>query len=285
MLTNKVFREHALSSADLLLTQINSLPGTEMRISDGIGASELIKIFTWRATHHLSHGASWMADVQSWHLSNKTTRNNSVILKWDKLESKKFSRPNRLAFVHLQDDASVHVYMITRCGSSRSREPCPKYIILPDFRTPQSQIYQHPFDGHCAVEVLRVAAYSPRHGEYIRYPHIAVLYRVTKRRGNSTEISSWRKINCYRLEEFGHVMVETLDPEGLYPLSAEVLSMAVSPDGVVVVLSHGTSGYGIEFYWKSKDGHNNGMYSRFRTCTASQFAAEATHRFIHRANA
>jgi hypothetical protein len=249
MLTNKLFREHALASTSLLLKQISRIPGIDAKQSDGHDAATLMNIFVKRATQHLRHGA-WMTDVS---LCNPMNGKHSC----------------QLAYAHVRDDASVHVYFIEK-GGETGQEYLPrlKHVI-----TPHSVQGRYPCkEGlDCTIRVLKVAPYTPRVVGYNIWTHIAVLYLVTLRDSNSNVLNSWRKITIFGLDaNFGPLIVETLDPAPQSTIPEDVTAMAVSSERVVVVVSeqHGIhNNYHVNFYWKWRDESSQGtqIFSRAHT--------------------
>lgn len=83
LLTNKIFRQHALQSKRLLLHHLDQIPGKRgfpHRVLKD--AALLLSVFGKRAAKQLSHGASRMANTHVWETYLSLDRNLSDIVPW-----------------------------------------------------------------------------------------------------------------------------------------------------------------------------------------------------------
>ncbi|KAF2654518.1 hypothetical protein K491DRAFT_470703 [Lophiostoma macrostomum CBS 122681] len=241
--TSRLFREHALSSTDLLITHILRVPcpwtEASLRASP---AQRLLRCFRRAAVKHLNHGC-WMTDMHIWAAPSDIDRRNSLItqLEWNEYRGPRYEK----VFVQVQRDAAtIHIYYIGH-HDAHCAAVCLKYIISPDLVS----VSLPKKDGDLAqCQVLKVATMPSRvvgsNQAYASTPRIAVLYCG---KCSPSELSpAWRRLLIFRLdEEFGPIVAEKCEVE--IRKGERVVAMALNGDGEPIILYRKYAPYDWQF--------------------------------------
>ena len=238
--TSRLFHQHALSSIDLLVTQILRIPGPwDESLLRRSSADHLLALFRKNAAKHLKHG-SWMTDMHIWNVSfDVDSRNSSIMhLEWNACPGTHKPRQTQ-AFVQVQRFlATIHIYYIEHHDTYGSA-PRLKHII-----SQESVSNFLPLGGGDPFQckVLKTATWVPWSDSFLetRTPLLAVLYC-----GRLPLVGEeWRRLLILNLDEkFGPTVVEQYTLEGANK-SEHVVAMAISSNREPILLYQCEGSYG-----------------------------------------
>jgi hypothetical protein len=237
--TSKLFREHALLSADLLHHHISRIPGRKLaRGTVPSDPAALLRVFGTRAAQHLEHGAPWMADVHLWRPGEDLDTRNSSLVWFRSMLFMPRARPDppkkgwgRPAFLEIhKTDATVRVYMIEREVLGRNYRPRLRHVIAPNI------VYGYfpTIDGHLyQLEVVKAVPFTPDEDQtgFGFNLFVAVLYRLKAQQCNCDTV--YTKVVIFELDNnFGPVIRRTIELRS----RERVVAMAVSGTSEPVVV-------------------------------------------------